>query len=843
MLYPPKAAKLLLQILSSQEREDAYFGDIEELFFERVNSLGLRRAKRWYWREVLKAVPKFIQESMRWRSTMIKNYLKVAIRNIARHKGYSVINIVGLAVGMASCILILLWVFDELSYDRFHQDLDHLHQIVVTGDNQSWLSTPWALIPALKNDFPEIIQGSQYAEQTILMKVGDRLYNEKCALAQEEFLQMFSFPFTQGKAENAFIDRNSIVLTEKTAAKYFGDEDPMGKIVLFNGSVDLLVTGVIKNIPANSTFQFDLLTHASHYFGEERQLTWSMDCPGFVKLEAQADPDIVSRKIVDSINTYDKRTNKKYYIALRPAASMHLYSVRGTNPVVYVYLFSIVAAIVLLIACINFMNLATARSLKRAREVGMRKVVGASRGDIVRQFLGESFLLVAIAIMFSLLLVKLLLPAFNTLAQKELGLDIVSVPILALLFIAIMLITGLVSGSYPALYLSSFQPIFTLKKGSGKGSRNHFMRKVLIVFQFSAAVILIVSTAMIFRQMNFIQSRDLGMNKDQILIIPINREVRTSYPVIKDKLLQDQGIVNVTASSSIPLAIGNNNPVYWEGRSFEEYVSINFVCCDYDYFETFDMTMSQGRSFSKEFPTDTGNYIINEATLKMTGYEDPIGRMFSMWRDEGEIVGVVKDFHATSLHNEIQPIVFMLYKNLPYFNMFVKVQPGQLPTTLDKIEATILETVPNYVFSYTFMDDFFAQQYHREERLKNLLKYFAGLAIFVSCLGMLGLISFMAEQRTKEVAIRKVLGAKNATIVGILSKEFLILVAIANLLAWPAAYYLMHIWLQGFVFHTTLVWWVFVVSGTAALFITLFTVSFQSIKAAIANPIDSLRYE
>ncbi len=843
MLYPPKAAKLLLRILSSQEREDAYFGDIEELFFERVNSLGLRKAKRWYWQEVLKAMPRFIQESIRWRLTMIKNYLKVAVRNIARHKGYSLINIVGLAVGMACCILILLWVFDELRYDRFHKELDQLHQIVVSGEKQSWLSTPWALIPALKNDYPEIEQGSQYAEKTILMKVGGRLYNETCALAQPDFLKMFSFTFVNGNAENAFIDWNSIVLTEKTAAKYFGDEDPIGKTVQFNGNVDLFVTGVIEDIPSNSTFQFDLLTHSAHYFGKGRLLTWSMDCPGFVKLEASTDPHLVSQKIVDSINKYDKRTNEKYYIALRPVASMHLYSVRGTDPVVYVYLFSIVAVIVLLIACINFMNLATARSLKRAQEVGMRKVVGASRGDIIRQFLGESFLLVAIAILFSLLLVKLLLPAFNNLAQKELGLDIISFPIMAVLFVSIMMITGLLSGSYPALYLASFQPIFIMKKDSGKGSKNHLIRKILIVFQFSAAVILIVSTVMIFRQMNFIQSRDLGMNKDQILIIPMSREVRALYPVIKDRLLQDQEIVNVTAASNIPLAINNNNPVYWEGRSFEEFVSINFVCCDYDYFETFDMTMSQGRSFSKEFPTDNSNYIINEATLKMTGYEDPIGRMFSMWRDEGEIVGVVKNFHATSLHNEIQPIVFMLYQNLPYFNMFVKVSPGQLPTTINAIEATIKEAVPNYVFNYTFLDEFFAQQYQREERLKNLLKYFAGLAIFVSCLGMLGLISFMAEQRTKEVAIRKVLGARNATIVSILSKEFLILVAIANLLAWPAAYYLMHMWLQGFVFHTSLTWWVFVLSGAAALFITLFTVSFQSIKAAAANPIDSLRYE
>ncbi len=843
MQPPPKIPRHLLHTMSSQERDEAYFRDIEEIFRDKVNRFGLKRAKRWYRREVVKAMPRFFRESIRWRGTMIKNYLKIAIRNLARHRGYSFINIAGLAVGMACCLLILLWVFDELSYDRFHQDLDQLHQIVVSGDNQSWLSSPWALIPALKNDFPEVIQGSQYAEQTILMKVGDSLYNENCALAQPDFLKMFSFAFVKGNAENAFADRNSIVLTENTAAKYFGDDDPMGKTVQFNGRVDLFVTGVIENIPANSTFQFDLLTHSSHYFGEDRLFTWSMDCPGFVKLDANADPGIVSQKIVDSINKSDKRTNNKYYISLRPVASMHLYAVRGTDPVVYVYLFSIVAALILLIACINFMNLATARSLKRAQEVGMRKVVGASRGDIIRQFLGESFLLVAISILISLLLVKLLLPSFNILAQKELGLHILSLPILACLFVSIVLVTGLISGSYPALFLSSFQPITSIKKGSEKGSSSQRLRKALIVFQFSAAVILIVSTVMIFRQMNFILSSDLGMNKDQVLIIPMSREVRSSYPVIKERLLRDPGIVNVTAASNIPIAINNINPVYWEGRSFEDYESISFVCCDYDYFETFNMTMSQGRSFSKEFPTDTGNYIINESALKMTGYEDPIGRMFSMWRDEGEIVGVVKNFHARSLHNDIQPIVFMLYKNLPYFNLFVKVRPEQLPATITGIGATIKDAVPNYVFNYSFMDDYFARQYQTEERLKNLLKYFTVLALFVSCLGMLGLISFMAEQRTKEVAIRKVLGAGSATIVGLLSREFLVLVGIANLLAWPVAYYLMHKWLQGFVFHTSLVWWVFLLSGASALLITLFTVSFQSIKAALANPVDSLRYE
>jgi ABC-type antimicrobial peptide transport system permease subunit len=843
MPYPPRTAKLLLQILSSPEREDAYFRDIEEIFRDKVNRFGLKKAKRWYWREVIRAMPRFVQESVRWRFAMINNYLKIAFRNIVRHRGYSLINILGLAVGLACCMLMLLWVFDELSHDRFHDNLDQLYQVAVSTERGLSDSSPWALIPALKQDYPEIIKGSHFFQGTFPMKAEDRLYNENCALVMPEFLEMFTFPFIKGNAENAFRDRNSIVLTEKTAAKYFRDEDPIGKTIQFNNQVDLQVTGVLRDIPANSSFQFDLLTHPAHYMGEERLLTWSMDCPGYVMLAANADPEVVNQKIANTINEHDARTNNPYYIEIRPVKRMHLYALQGTNPVVYVYLFSIIAAIVLLIACINFMNLATARSLKRAREVGMRKVVGASRSEIIRQFFGESVLISCIAVVLSMVLAKLMLPVFNSLSQKELALDFMRSPLLAALFVAILLATGILSGSYPALYLSSFQPIVLMRNTSGRSSRSPMLRKILIVFQFTAAVVLIISTIMIYRQMDFIQSRDLGFDREQILAISMNRPVRNRYPAIKERLLQHRDISHVTAASSIPLAIGNNNPVYWEGKGPESYEMINFVCCDFDYFETFDMTMSHGRSFSREFPTDGGNYIINETALKMTGYEDPIGRMFSMWTQEGEIVGVVKDFHGTSLHNQIRPIVFVLYKNLPYFNMFVKINPVQASSTIDYIGATVKEAVPDFVFAYSFLDSYFEQQYWREERFKKLLKYFTVLSVFISCLGMLGLISYMAEQRTREVAIRKVLGARSTTIVGVLSKEFVFLVGLANLIAWPLAFYFTHQWMQYYAYHTDIGWWVFVVSGAAALVITLLTVSFQSIKAALANPIDSLRYE
>jgi putative ABC transport system permease protein len=840
---PPRVPRFLLRLLSSLENNDAYIGDIEEIFAERAAYQGSNKALRWYWQEAVKAIPRFMADSIRWRIIMFRNYFKIAIRNIRKHKGYSMINIVGLAVGMACCILILLWVSDELGYDRFHENLDRLHRIVISSERGTFESSPWALIPALKRDYPEIVMGSWYSPRTILMKVEDRLYNETCALVAPEFLEMFTFPFIQGDPGTAFDNRHSIVLTEKTAQKYFGNENPLGKTVQFNGSVDLTVTGVMKNVPANSHMQFDCLTHPSFLYGESRLKTWSRDCPSYVMLSSAADPEFVSEKISGALIRYYKDTNTEYLISLQPIKKIHLSAFRGTDPIVYVYLFSIVAVIVLLIACINFTNLAMARSFKRAKEVGMRKVVGASRANIIRQFFGESFLLSSIAILISLLLVRLVLPAFNNLAQKDLALNFINHPILLVLLISITLVTGLIAGSYPALYLSSFQPVSIMKNLTGKGAKGQLIKKILIVFQFSAAIILIISTIMIFRQMSFIQNRDLGFDREQIVAVRTNQAVRGKYEVIKGRLLQNLDISNVTAASSIPLDIGNNNPVYWEGRGPEQYETINFVCVDYDYFETFGITMSHGRSFSREFPTDTGNYIINETALEMTGYEDPIGRMFSMWEQEGEIIGVVKDFHGTSLHNEIRPIVFLLYKNLPYFYMFAKIDSMKIPATIGFIETTIKQAAPDYVLDYFFLDEYFNTQYWREIRLKEILKYFTMLAVFVSCLGMLGLVSFMAEQRTKEVAIRKVLGARNANIVGILSREFLILVGIANLLAWPVSYHFLNKWIRGFAFHTNIGWWIFVLSGAAALIIAFCTVSFRSLRAAVADPVDSLRYE
>ena len=848
---PPVIPRTLFTLLIRSENRQSLLSNVDEEFAELVSTRGFWRARIWYWFQwfiSLAAALRYIwiQQFYRptiWGGMMFKSYLKTTLRNIRKNKAYSSINIIGLAVGMACCILILLWVQDELSYDRYHENLDQLHRIVISGEKGAFVSSPWALLDVLKKDYPEIVGGSWYFPRSSITQYNNHVFYDDWALVHPDFLRMFTFPFIQGNPETALNDKSAVVITARTAEKYFGNADPLGKIITFDNRTDLTVTGVIEDVPSNSSFRFDLLAHPSVYMGDARLLTWSMDCPSFIMLHSEADHAEVEDKIVDTINDRDQRTSHIYYTHLQPVKRMHLYAVRGTDPVMYVILFTSVAVIVLLIACINFMNLSTARSATRAKEVGLRKVVGAERRDIIRQFFGESLVLTFIALIIAVLMVSLTLPSFNMLAAKQLSLNLIQNPTIIMGLIVIALITGIISGSYPALYLSSFRPVSIMKSIFTKNTKGGSLRRGLIIFQFTAAIILIASTLVIRKQMNYIRTTDLGFDREQILTIRTNREFRSKYDVIKQSLLESSDIVNVSAASSLPLNVTNNNPVYWEGRGPEDYESINFVCCDYDYFEIFDMEMAHGRSFSREHPTDKENYIINEAALRLTGYEDPIGRMYSMWTAEGQIIGVVKNFHATSLHNDIRPIVFVMYQNLPYMNMFAKIRTTEIPQTIDFIERTIENIVPNFLFRYEFLDDVFDRQYQREQRLADILEAFMVLAIFISCLGLLGLAAFMAERRTKEVAVRKVLGAGHANIVSILSREFIVLIAVASAVAWPVSYFAMTKWMQGFAFHTSIGFGIFLISGIAALVIAQGTVSYQALKAARINPADSLKYE
>ncbi|MCJ7580772.1 MAG: ABC transporter permease [Candidatus Aminicenantes bacterium] len=773
---------------------------------------------------------------------MIKNYLKIALRTINKHRGYSFINIAGLAVGITCCVLILLWVQDELSYDRFHENSNNIYRTVLCVQDNWWTSSPWALGPTLKKDFPEIQMYTRYGERQRLIKYEDKSYNESVAFADPEFFDIFTFPFVDGRPEPVFPTVNSVVLTEKTAKKYFGNNDSLGKIINFNNQFELTVTGIIEEVPSNSHMQFDVVIPVL-LFGEQINTEWSIESSCYIHLSDNIDIESFREKISGIVMKYDRRTDQTILLDLQPLSRIHLYSLRGGGNIIYIYIFSFIAVIILLIACINFMNLSTARGGTRAKEVGMRKVVGARRSHIIKQFYGESLLLAVIALTIAIGLIFLFLPSFNKMSQKTLSFDLGNnlTMLLGLLFIT--LFTGIISGSYPALLISSFHPVKVIKGGLRTGSSKSALRKVLVICQFTIAIVLIIGTLVVYKQLHYIRNKDLGFSRDQVLSISINRSTRPSYPALKEEFLKHPSVLQVTTATGRPTQVGNINPVYWEGRGPEQYETWNFVSTDFDYVKTFEMKIVQGRDFSKEYETDRQNYIINEEGAKRTGLDDPIGKLFSIWENEGQIIGVVKDFHMNSLHNEIQPVVITLSDNWAPNILFIKIRPENIQATIKDLEKSWKKFVQDFPFEFQFLDESFEAQYRTDQRTGSLFKTFAFLAIFISCLGIFGLAAFMAERRTKEIGVRKVLGASIPNIMGLISKEFMILLTVANVIAWSAAFFLAKGMLNRYAYRTNIGLWVFLIAGVLSYTIALLTVSYQAFKAARTDPAKALRYE
>jgi putative ABC transport system permease protein len=774
---------------------------------------------------------------------MLLNYLKIAIRHVLKNKVFSFVNISGLAVGMACCILILLWVKDELSYDRFHTNTHRLYRVVSCMDDTWTSASPWSLAPALKNDFPEIVKATRFNNRTMLVKYGDMNFNENVGLVDPDFLEMFSFQLLKGVSKEPLVNVNSVIISKTAANKYFRNEEPVGKILTVDNTINLTVTGVIEDVPLNSSLQFDMLASV-RLMGEERIQTWYLETSAYVLIQEHVLLDNLRSKIAGTTMKYDKRIeNQTVTNDLQPISHIHLYALNDIGGILYVYLFSIVAAVVLIIACINFINLTTAISGQRAKEVGMRKVAGAGRMNLIRQFFGESLLMSFLAFFLSLILVVLLLPYFNILSEKHLSLDPRHDLSLILSLAIITVIAGLVSGCYPALLLSSLKPLNILNKSVSLGSKKLNLKRALIIFQFTVAIVLIICSTTMQRQMNYTQKKDLGFNRNHVIRITMIQEIRNQYDTFKNELLQNPNVVNVTSATSIPTSIGNINPVYWAGRGPDQYETMNFVAADYDYFETFEMRIIEGRSFSRMFPTDEQSYIVNQAAVRFMKLNSPLGKLFSIWTREGRIIGVVEDFHSRSLHDEIVPVVFTLTKNWSHNHIFIRINPVDKQNSIKYVESVWKRFAVDYPFTYEFLDDIFQHQYLSDVRIATLSRYFTFLAVYISCLGLFGLASFMAEQRTKEIGIRKVLGASILHIIAIISKEFLYLIAIANIIAWPIAYYAMHRWLQNFAYKTNISYLTFFMSAAVVIAIALFTISYQSIKAAIANPIMSLRYE
>ncbi len=785
---------------------------------------------------------------------MIKNYIKIALRNIKRHKGYSLINIAGLAIGIACCILILLWVQDELSYDRFHENAGDIYRVIqdinFTDHSTTWSITQGPLGPSLKNDFPEIIKATRITGRGLRLTYENKSFDEGVGMADGSIFEMFTFPLVKGDPATALSDPLSIVLTEEMVEKYFGDEDPLGKTIRADNQWDFLVTGVLNNIPRNSHLQFDFLI--PFIFG--RELNYTVDRWGNSQFRTyvQLQKDISVQDVVQKISghLFEKPTiEKDARLNLQPLTRIHLFSNyefdTAHGDITYVAIFSLVAFFILLIACINFMNLATARSRSRAKEIGMRKVAGANKTDIIKQFFGESILFSFISLVFALIIVWLLLPAFNDLAAKELSMDISGNLLVLLGLLCIALMTGIISGSYPALFLSAFQPVDVLKGALKSGSKGSAFRKILVVIQFSLTILLIICTTFVYSQLNYMKNRKLGYEKENMIYFGMRREIKEKYESVKNELLQDPNILGVTASSNVP-TYGysfSNSLWHWEGQNPEEETLMRAVFVNDDYFETFGMEITEGRSYSKEFSTDASEAImVNEAAVKAMGMESAIGEQLSIGDDNFKIIGIVKNYHFRSFRQEIEPLI-LIYSADASGVLFARLKSDDIPQTIGYIEKVWKKFAPGYPFNYRFLDDALDRLYRSEQRIGTILKYFAILAIFISCLGLFGLASFMAEQRTKEIGIRKVLGARVSNIVLLLSKEFTKWVLASNIIACPIAYYAMKKWLQSYAYSINIVIWPFLLSATLAFVIALCAVSFQAFKAATANPIESLRYE
>lgn len=793
---------------------------------------------------------------------MFRNFLITAIRSLVRQKGFSLINILGLALGLACALLILLWVQDELSFDRFHEHADRLYRVeedqYYSGEVYHVNVTPYPSGPIWKDEIPEIEDACRYQWPSgMLFTYGEKAFYEGgCVAVDSTFFNLFTYEFLYGNKETALTEPYTTVLTEETAKKYFGEKNPIGQSLNVNNQYEFRVTAVLKSIPKNSINQFDLLVPYD-YLKEigQYQDTWGNNSiRTYIKLYENAIIDSVDSKLTSVVKKYNEETTTDFMAAAFTGIHLHQYWGYGHDPgaIVFVYIFAAIAIFVLLIACINFMNLSTARSSTRAREIGLRKVSGAGRRSVIFQFFGESILLAFISLIFALIIVSSILEVFNKVSGKDLDFSSLLSPQFLFAMILVTLVAGLISGIYPALYLSAFRPIKVLKGDLSSGMKSGWFRKVLVVVQFTLSVFLIIGTLIIYRQLNYMKSKDLGYDKENMIYFQMRGDIKEKYPTIKDAFLRDSQVIGVSAASHPPHRIGSNSGGGdWDGKDPDQSVLIGNNIVDYDFIETMKIELKDGRSFSREFPGDmasledtSANFMINEVLEEIMEKENAVGERFQMWSMQGRIVGVMKDFHYHSVREKIEPLMFMLGFEEYLSWIVLRVAPGDLTKTMKDLEKTWTEIMPGHPFDYSFVDESIDQMYRTEERLGNLLKYFTILAIIIACLGLFGLASFTAEQRTQEIGVRKVMGARVSTVMMLLSKEFSILVIISCFIAIPASLLVMgKVFLQNFEYRTDMAWWIFLAASLAALLIAILTVSYQAARAALTNPADALRYE
>jgi putative ABC transport system permease protein len=795
---------------------------------------------------------------------MLKNYLKVAIRTFIKNRSFSLINIAGLAIGIATCLLISLYVLDELSFDRFHANADRIYRVTELLHlpseirHQSVTSPPMA--PALQRNFPQIEKSVRmsYSSRTISYKE-NKFYDTRLMYADSALLQVFSFPMIQGNPDKALTEPYSIVLTEKAAKKYFGNEDPLNKIMALSDTLTLTVTGVIKDIPSNSHIQFDAAMSRStitRMTNNRPEDNWfNNGYQSFILLSESASIHDIEAKVpafLDKEMGADRKNGIWYDFDFQPLTSIHLHStalfdMSPTGNIKYIYTFTVTAILVLLIACANYINLSTAKSVGRAKELGMRKVIGAKKKQLIAQLLGESSLITLLAFVVAVAAVSAALPSFNTLTGKTLSVEVLGRLDVLTIIVGIFLSISLLAGGYPAWVMSSVAPLRAMKDYGRRGNTGAYVRKGLVVFQFTMSIILISSTIVIFRQMDFMRSQNLGFNKEQIMQVDLPYRLNKKATTVKDELARIPNVISASVSNFSFNDNVSNIALLPEGASENEITSEATISIDQDFIDNMGITLIAGRNFEKgSVADDTSAFIINEAAVKRFNWGTPetaLGKTID-WGlgKKGMVIGVVRNFNYISLHNSIDPLIIHIMPDW-YNTISLRIAGENIPAVISEVEKKWKQLDPEGSFSYTFMDQDFEKLYRAEDQTRTIVGLLASLAIFIACLGLFGLAAFIAEQRTKEIGIRKVLGANVTGIIALMSKDFLKLIAVAFVIAVPIAWYAGSEWLTGFAYRTEITWTIFAIAGLSATAVALFTVSFQSVKASLMNPVKALRTE
>ncbi len=852
---PPKIGQWILKNLLSLEERKFFLEDIEEAYSMMLSSKGYPFSLFWYWKQLIKTIPVLLADKINGSTAMFINYLKIGIRNILKQKLYSFINITGLSIGLACCLMIMIWVQYEMSFDKFHQNYDNLYRIITDWEYNGRKTTetlnPMPLGDELKNNYPEITHSTRYMEWSQFgVEYDDKIrFDLKVGFVDQDFIEMFSFPLMSGNPENCLLEKNSAVLTEKTANYYFGNDDPIGKTIIFenNDKKPLNVTGIIKDPPDNSHMQFDMLVHIYNLSHSEE---WDSQSWGtYILSNKEINADSFEDKIAGLYETHSETQNiGKMKSRLQPMEDIHMRSGLDDDSSNYymidikdMYIFISIAVIVFVIACINFMCMATARSVKREKEVGVRKISGALRSDLIKQFMGESFILVLFSLFSALIIVYIFLPAFNDISGKEINFSLLNKWHLLISVGLFTLITAFLSGSYPALFLSSIKPVRLFHGKSEGKTKGVNLRKSLVTLQYSFTIVLLIASMVLFRQLSFISSKDLGYDHKDIITLGLHGNAQR-IESIRSELLKHKNVINVS-KGALPSYGDKGHPtnrVDWEGKTSDQLMNFDWLGVYYDYDKIFKLNIKEGRFFSREHPSDTSNYVLNETAIREMGIDDPIGKRFSLFNTEGVIVGVIEDIHVSSLRAKIKPTVFTYSI---YFGMNVRIQPENQDETIKHLQSVWEKFEPVEPFSYRFYDERINRMYANERKTGTIIRYFTVLAIVVFFLGLFGLIGFISEQRTKEIGIRKVLGASISGITAMVYKDFIKLLLYASVFSFPVGYYFSINWLENYAYRFNLNIWIFVLTFIFIFAFTFVIIFYQTIKVARLNPVDSLRYE